>query len=193
VRGIKSTPSPSGGEGWGEGRQAVRSRPSCESGRESAGTPENETENTRSSTFDLAETPCENRSQFHEFHATNRELTRQPMPQEFILIPGRTSKQGTGLCEGKEKDTYVGEITTLQINPDDMQSLGVEDGDLVRMWNDVGDVIVSCKSGKAELPPGLLFIGYGDKSSQLMHGETHGSGMPTSKCLDVFVEKHVGE
>ena len=36
-----------------------------------------------------------------------------------------------------------------------------------------------------ELPPGLLFISYGDASSRLMGGETHGSGMPDSKGLDV--------
>jgi len=36
-----------------------------------------------------------------------------------------------------------------------------------------------------ELPPGLLFIAYGDLSSRLMGGDTHGSGMPTSKGIDV--------
>ncbi len=114
------------------------------------------------------------------------------MPEQFILIPGRTAKQGTALCEGKSTDGYLAEINTLQINPDDMQRLGLSEGDTVRMWNEVGEVIVSCKSGKQELPPGLLFISYGDKSSQLMAGETHGSGMPDSKGLDVFLEKNSG-
>ncbi len=40
-----------------------------------------------------------------------------------------------------------------------------------------------------ELPEGLLFIAYGDISSRLMGGDTHGSGMPTSKGLDVQLEK----
>jgi formylmethanofuran dehydrogenase subunit D len=35
----------------------------------------------------------------------------------------------------------------------------------------------------------MLFISYGDKSSQLMGGETHGTGMPDSKGLDVFIER----
>ena len=34
----------------------------------------------------------------------------------------------------------------------------------------------------------LLFIAYGDLSSRLMAGDTHGSGMPTSKGLDVELE-----
>jgi len=111
------------------------------------------------------------------------------MPQEFILIPGRTSKQGTALNEGKYSDGYRLEINTLLMNPDDMGQLGLKDGDAVRMWNDVGQVVVPVKSGKDELPRGLLFITYGDKSSRLMGGETHGSGMPDSKGLDVLIEK----
>jgi len=46
--------------------------------------------------------------------------------------------------------------------------------------------IAAAKAG--ELPPGLLFIAYGDISSRLMGGDTHGSGMPTSKGLDVQLE-----
>jgi formylmethanofuran dehydrogenase subunit D len=111
------------------------------------------------------------------------------MPQEFILIPGRTSKQGTALNEGKYTDGYRSEINTLLMNPDDMGQLGLKDGDAVRMWNDVGTVVVPVKSGKDELPRGLLFITYGDNSSRLMGGETHGSGMPDSKGLDVLIEK----
>ena len=111
------------------------------------------------------------------------------MPEQFILIPGRTSKQGTTLNEGKHTKGYQDEIHTLLVNPDDMQRLELADGDCVRMWNDVGQVIVPCKSGKKELPPGVLFISYGDISSRLMGGETHGSGMPDSKGLDVFLEK----
>jgi len=111
------------------------------------------------------------------------------MPTEFILIPGRTSKQGTSLNEGKYSEGYKSEINTLLMNPQDMVRLALADGDRVRMWNQVGEVVVPVKSGKDELPPGLLFITYGDNSSRLMGGETHGSGMPDSKGLDVLVEK----
>ncbi len=112
------------------------------------------------------------------------------MAESFILIPGRTSTQGTTLNEGKYSDAYREEINTLQINPDDMARLGLAEGDTVRMWNDFGEVVVACKSGKGELPPGVLFISYGENSCRLMGGETHGSGMPDSKGLDVFLEKY---
>ncbi len=111
------------------------------------------------------------------------------MPAEFILIPGRTSKQGTSLNEGKYTDNYQTEINTLQMNPDDMDRLSIAEGDVVRVWNSFGSVDVPVKSGKAELPIGVLFISYGDKSCRLMGGETHGSGMPDSKGLDVLLEK----
>ena len=111
------------------------------------------------------------------------------MAEQFILIPGRTSKQGTSLNEGKYTDGYIEEINTLQIAPEDMERIGLSDGQNVRVWNDFGEIVVPCKTAKGdELPPGLLFISYGDKSSRLMPGETHGTGMPDSKGLDVQLE-----
>lgn len=112
------------------------------------------------------------------------------MPEQFILIPGRTSTQGTTLNEGKSSEGYLAEINTLRMAPHDMQRLGLADGEQVRVWNDVGEVVVPVAAAKGdELPPGVLFISYGDKSSRLMGGETHGSGMPDSKGIDVWVEK----
>ncbi|MGD9856629.1 MAG: molybdopterin dinucleotide binding domain-containing protein [Planctomycetaceae bacterium] len=111
------------------------------------------------------------------------------MPEQFILIPGRTSRQGTTLNEGKSTDGYKDETTTMQVNPDDMLRLGLSEGDRVRMWNDVGHVTVPIKASKGdELPAGMLFISYGDISSRLMGLDTHGSGMPDSKGLDVWLE-----
>ncbi len=111
------------------------------------------------------------------------------MPEPFILIPGRTSRQGTSLNEGKYTDAYKEEINTLRMNAEDMERLGIGEGDRVRMWNRFAEVVVPCQADKGECPPGLLFISYGDISSRLMGGETHGSGMPDSKGLDVFVER----
>ena len=112
------------------------------------------------------------------------------MAENFILIPGRTSKQGVGISEGKFGETYIQEITLLQVSPEDMERLGLEPGDWVRLTSADGQVDVEVKAAKAgELPTGLLFIPYGDLSSRLMGGETHGSGMPTSKGLDVELER----
>ena len=111
------------------------------------------------------------------------------MAEIFILIPGRTSKQGVGINEGKFGETYRQETTLLQVSPEDMERLGLAAGDMVRLPSADGQVDVEVKAAKAgELPAGLLFIPYGDISSRLMGGDTHGSGMPTSKGLDVELE-----
>ena len=111
------------------------------------------------------------------------------MKYEFILIPGRTSRQGAGISEGKFRDNYQSEINSLQINTDEMQRIGLAEGDRVRLTSEFGSIEVAVKPAPAgELPDGLLFIAYGDLSSRLMGGDTHGSGMPTSKGLDVVLE-----
>jgi formylmethanofuran dehydrogenase subunit D len=111
------------------------------------------------------------------------------MPDTFILIPGRTSKQGVGISEGKFKEGYQTETRTLQVAPQDMRRLGLKDADKVRLTSEFGQIDVAVTPAKGdELPPGLLFIAYGDLSSRLMGGETHGSGMPTSKGIDVTLE-----
>ena len=112
------------------------------------------------------------------------------MSEIFILIPGRTSRQGTTLNEGKYTDDYVDETSTMQVNAQDMLRLGLKTGDLVRVWNECGEITLPIKTAPGdELPPGLLFMSYGPLSCRLMGGETHGSGMPDSKGLDVFMTK----
>ena len=116
------------------------------------------------------------------------------MAETFILIPGRTSKQGCGISEGKYKENYQSEITTLQVAPADMKRMALQNGDRVRLTGEFGKIEVGVITAKAdELPAGLLFIAYGDLSSRLMGGDTHGSGMPTSKGIDVELEKVVPE
>jgi formylmethanofuran dehydrogenase subunit D len=111
------------------------------------------------------------------------------MSETFILIPGRNSDQGCGISEGKFQDKYQREINTSQVAPGDMQRLGLAEGARVRLTSANGHVEVAVTAAKKdELPEGLLFIAYGDISSKLMGGDTHGSGMPTSKGIDVSLE-----
>lgn len=110
--------------------------------------------------------------------------------QTYILVPGRTSKQGTGISEGKFEANYQEQISTLQMSPVDMEQRGLETGDRVRVTSEWGEIEIQVAAAKAdELPEGLLFMAYGDYSSRLMGGDTHGSGMPTSKGLDVTLQK----
>lgn len=112
------------------------------------------------------------------------------MQNEFILIPGRSSQQGCGINEGKFGETYQSAISFVQMNPEDMAKLEISAEDQVEITSEFGKIQLPVKAAKGdELPEGLLFMAYGDLSSQLMGGDTHGSGMPTSKGLDVSVRK----
>jgi formylmethanofuran dehydrogenase subunit D len=112
------------------------------------------------------------------------------MPETFILIPGRTSRQGCGISEGKFSAEYQDETHVLQVAPQDMERLGLAPGDRVRLRSESGQVEVAVTPSRGEeLPPGLLFIAYGDLSSRLLGADTHGSGIPTSKGIDVALEK----
>lgn len=112
------------------------------------------------------------------------------MPDTFILIPGRTTDQGCGISEGKFQERYQKEINALQVAPGDMARLGLSEGDRVRLTGEQGQTVEVCvtMAKKDELPEGLLFIAYGNISSQMMAGDTHGSGMPTSKGMEVTME-----
>lgn len=121
---------------------------------------------------------------------TESQPTTETMPEKFILIPGRTSDQGCGISEGKFLEKYQTEINSLQVAPGDMKRLGLAVGDRVRLTGEEGQVVeVNVIQAKGdELPEGILFIAYGDISSRMMGGDTHGSGMPTSKGMDVELE-----
>ena len=111
------------------------------------------------------------------------------MPEPFILIPGRTARQGTALNAGKLQPEYCEETSTLFMSPADMKRLGLAAGDRVRLRSEQGQVELPCQPAKeGELPSGLLFMPYGDLSSRLMRGDTQGTGMPDSKGFDVELE-----
>jgi formylmethanofuran dehydrogenase subunit D len=111
------------------------------------------------------------------------------MAEIMTLIGGRSSRQGTALCTGKLGADYIEVSTTLEMNVEDMARLGLQADSRVRLRTPSGETILRCKARETkDLPPGLLFMAYGPASSQLMAGDTAGTGMPLSKNLRVEVE-----
>jgi len=111
------------------------------------------------------------------------------LSETFILIPGRTSKQGVALNEGKDKQSYIDETSRLQMASEDMERLNLAEGNLVRLSTEQGSIELPCvASKKGELSSGILFMSYGPLSCELIGGETHGTGMPDSKSFDVQLE-----
>lgn len=104
----------------------------------------------------------------------------------FIMIPGRTNKQGVQINVGKDAAAYRAIVTTLTMHPDDMKELGLAGGASVRVRTETGEAVFECKEGN--IPRGMLFVPYGPPTCRLFAGDTDGTGMPTSKGWDVDVE-----
>lgn len=111
--------------------------------------------------------------------------------RHFILIPGRTSKQGQQVNVGKDHPEYDVMVTTLTMSAADMQALGVTAGGSVRVRTESGEAVFRCQPGN--VPDGLLFVPYGPPTCRLMGGGTDGTGMPTSKGWEVEVEPVPGD
>lgn len=112
------------------------------------------------------------------------------MSKAFVLITGRSTKQGRTIHLGKDAKEYIEEISTLEMNAADMQTLQLEDGDRVRLSTKHGSSVVRCKKGT--IPPGLLFVAYGQFVNTLVGPDTQGTGMPDSKGFEVEVKKNDG-
>ncbi len=117
------------------------------------------------------------------------------MPETMLLIPVRTSRQGTSLNAGKLKADYQDETSTIEIHNEDMARLGLKKGDKVRMSSTNGaECIVKCKAQKGMGGvPGLIFMAYGPISSQFMEADTAGTGMPISKQMEISIEGPLAE
>jgi formylmethanofuran dehydrogenase subunit D len=111
------------------------------------------------------------------------------MAVKMTLIGGRSSKQGTALSAGKHSAEYLQVSSTVEMNVEDMARLGLSNDSKVRLRTPIGESVLRCKGRETkDLPPGILFMAYGPLSSELMDGDTAGTGMPISKNLDVEVE-----
>ena len=106
--------------------------------------------------------------------------------KRFLMNPGRTSKQGQQINIGKDHAEYQAIVNTVTMHPDDMESLGIQSGATIRVWNEYGEASFLCKEGK--IPLGMIFVPYGPPTCRLMGGGTDGTGMPTSKGWEVEVE-----
>ena len=101
----------------------------------------------------------------------------------LILITGRSTKQGTGISDGKEGCDYREATSVVLLNQSDMERSGLNDGDPVRLTAEFGAADVECRHG--DLPEGLAFIAFGPACNRLIGGETYASGMPDSKHVEV--------
>jgi formylmethanofuran dehydrogenase subunit D len=104
----------------------------------------------------------------------------------LILISGRSTEQGVGISAGKDQPEYQEATHVIELNPSDMQRSGLNDGTLVRIQSRYGRIDATCR--RSDIPEGLAFMAFGSACNRLVGGETHASGMPDSKHLNVVIE-----
>ncbi len=105
---------------------------------------------------------------------------------QLLLNAMRTAQQGVQINVGKDGDEYKEIVTTMSIHSNDMEAIGVQDGDAVRVTSEYGEAEFRCQ--QAKVPEGMIFVPYGPPTCELMGGNTDGTGMPTSKGWMVTVE-----
>ncbi len=104
-----------------------------------------------------------------------------------ILITGRTLKQGESLEAGKFTQRYTDAVAICELSPNDMDALGVDDGQPIRVSTAHGAVVVAAKRSK-NAGEGLFFIPYGPWANLIVSEKTRGTGMPTYKGIEALVQ-----
>lgn len=102
------------------------------------------------------------------------------------LISGRTLDQGATV-EEKLSEEYFRAVNYVELSEEDFKSLGLKEGDAVRVSTDFGEVVVFAKKG--ELPKGMAFIPMGPYANAVIDPATDGTGMPQFKGVKAKIEK----
>jgi formylmethanofuran dehydrogenase subunit D len=105
--------------------------------------------------------------------------------KHFILNASRSSKQGALINVGKDSEEYQALTNSMTMASEDMQELGLVEGQMALVRTAFGEAAFKCQAGK--IPLGMIFIPYGPPTCRLMGGDTDGTGMPTSKGWQVEV------
>jgi formylmethanofuran dehydrogenase subunit D len=105
--------------------------------------------------------------------------------KQFILNASRSSKQGALINVGKDSEEYQALTNSMTMASEDMQELGLVEGQMALVRTEFGEAAFKCQAGK--IPLGMIFIPYGPPTCRLMGGDTDGTGMPTSKGWQVEV------
>ena len=114
---------------------------------------------------------------------------RVNMPKlKVMLLTGRTLRQGQGKEYGKLSELYQKSVSNCEIDPEDLEKLGTKDGENVKVTTEYGSVILNGVKSKRAPHWGVIFVPYGPWASAIINPETHGTGMPSFKGVEAFIE-----
>ncbi len=108
---------------------------------------------------------------------------------KFILNTGRTVWQGQAIESGKDLQMYVDAAAICHMNQDQMEELGVEPGDNIKVVSEFGNVVVKVVSTVETLPEGMLWIPMGPWANRVIRPITDCTATPSFKNVPVDVTK----
>ena len=104
------------------------------------------------------------------------------------LLTGRTIYQGVGKECGKLSDEYWHSVSICEIDPKDLQILGLKENDSVRLTTEFGSIVLTAIESLRAPHTGIVFVPYGPFANTLIGTKTHGTGMPSFKGIPVDLE-----
>ncbi|BAP61213.1 molybdopterin dinucleotide binding domain-containing protein [Methanococcus maripaludis] len=107
---------------------------------------------------------------------------------EALFLTGRTVWQGEGMESGKEGELYTKACCMLEMNPEDMKKIHVNENESVLVYNDYGKVVMKAVKAKEELPEGMVYAAYGSWANVVVCPDTNSTGMPYLKAIKVTIK-----
>ena len=106
----------------------------------------------------------------------------------FILLTGRTWMQGAAMeGPGKRSSEYQTACAVCYFDPEDLKTLGVEDGNNIEITREGRSVVVTARLSEDAPHKGKVFVPLGPWANILVDADTGGTGMPMYKGLSVEI------
>lgn len=99
---------------------------------------------------------------------------------EALLTSGRTLKQGRAMELGKLGPEYFKEVGFCEMDKVTLETLGLDEGDPVRVETIHGSIVVTTKLDR-RAEPGVVFIPCGPYANVVTGSDTENTGMPNFK------------
>jgi formylmethanofuran dehydrogenase subunit D len=107
---------------------------------------------------------------------------------EVILITGRTFRQGEAIEKGKNLDSYTEAVAICELDPVDMERLGIEEKDTIKISTKTGEVLVKAVRSAQYPHKGIVFMPLGPWANAVVGFGTNSTGMPSFKGITAIIE-----
>lgn len=105
----------------------------------------------------------------------------------YNLNTGRTVWQGQAIESGKDLKMYVDAAAICHMNKEQLDELGLKDGDNIKVESEYGDVVVKAVLTKETLPEGMIYIPMGPWANRVIRPNTDSTATPSFKNVPVVV------